>query len=596
MSINCSIISPIMASKRSRKITRRSGKGEDERAIAPEPGAIRRWWWLWLTILPAITALVYWPALKGPFVFDDFHLPFNDPNASTAGAPFWIGGVRPALMATYWLNFAISGKQPMAYHIGNLLLHALTTWLVFLLLRRLLELAGVQSDQKLMALFGAGLFLLHPLQTESVAYIAGRSEEVAGLFLVAAWLVFVKNFGSATRMITALEILLLDGIALAGKESAISLPAILLLTDIYWNPASLSGQLRNRAKLYIPIILGGMLATVRILRTLRAGTGAGFSQNVVTPGLYALTQCRVIPTYIRMFFFPVGQNGDWKLRFFTSLTDRAAWVYVLVMLTFVALIVRTYRKARLFSFGLAAFLIMLLPTSSVVPVIDAVAERRMYVPIIGLILASIWLIVHFRPRLQILHGERNLRIALALLLSLEAGLSFERSRLWGNDILFWANSAEGNPENTRALLGLGDAYIFQGKCMDGVRVYRNLEQRVGATEEVEANLANAYQCNRQPDLALGVLRALVAKIPTAAKYAQIGYLEAASGHVEDALEAIRKSLELDPRNANAYAYRGVIQLVRGNQAEGTVDLTRALEIEPENVTARYGMEMLKGKR
>lgn len=585
-----------MASKRSRKKTRRSEKVEDERAVTAEPGANRRWWWLWFAILPAITALVYRSALRGAFVFDDYHLPFNDPNASTAGASFWIGGVRPALMATYWLNFAISGTHPMAYHIGNLLLHAVTTWLVFLLLKRLLELAGVEFDRRLMALFGAGLFLLHPLQTESVAYIAGRSEEVAGLFFVAAWLVFVKNFESATTMITALKIVLLAGIAVAGKESAISLPAILLLTDMYWNPASLMDQLRSRAKLYMPIILGGVLVAVRILGTLTSGTGAGFSQHGVTPALYALTQCRVIPIYLRLFLFPMGQNGDWKLRFFMSLTDHSAWIYALVMLAFVALIVRTYRKARLFSFGLAAFLVMLLPTSSVIPIIDAVAERRMYVPIIGLILAAIWLIAHFRPRLQILHGERNLRVALVLLLSVEAGLSFERSQVWGDDILFWTNSLEGNPENTRALFGLGAAYVFQGKCGDGVRVFRNLEHRVGATGEVESNLANAYQCNHQPDLALGTLRALVAQSPSAAKYAQIGYLEASSGHVEDALQAIRKSLELDPRDANAYAYRGMIQLARGNQAEGSVDLTRALEIEPENPTAKYGIEMLKGKR
>jgi hypothetical protein len=585
-----------MASKPGRRKARRSGQIEAEHAAAAEPGATRQWRWLWFAILPAITALVYWPALRGEFVFDDYHLPFSDPNASTAGASFWIGGVRPALMATYWLNFVISGKHPMAYHIGNLLLHTVTTGLVFLLLKRLLELAGVESDRRLMALFGAGLFLLHPLQTESVAYVAGRSEEVAGLFFVSAWLVFVKNFESATTTITALEILLLAGIAVAGKESAISLPAILLLTDMYWNPASLMSQFRSRARLYVPIVSGGVLVADRILRTLTSGTGAGSGQSGVTPALYALTQCRVIPIYIRMFLFPVGQNGDWKLRFFTSLTDHAAWIYALVMVAFVALVVRTYRKARLFSFGLAAFLVMLMPTSSVIPIIDAVAERRMYIPIIGLILASIWLIVHFRPRLQILHRERNLRVAFVLFLIVEAGLSFERSQVWGSDILFWTNSLEGNPENTRALLGLGDAYVLQGKCADGVRVYRNLEHRVGATAEVESNLANAYQCNHQPDLALGILRALVARSPSTAKYAQIGYLEAASGHVDDALEAIRKSLELDPRNADAYAYRGVIQLVRGNQAEGTVDLRHALEIEPENAAAKYGIEILKGKR
>lgn len=585
-----------MPSKRNTDKGQRSERVEDKRVAASKPRSDVDWWWLWLAILPAITLFVYWPALKGPFFFDDYHLPFNDPNVAVAGARFWIGGVRPALMATYWLNFIISGNQPMAYHIGNLLLHAITTWLVFLLLKRLLELAAVDTNRRLLAIFGAGLFLLHPLQTESVAYIAGRSEEVAGFFFVAAWLVFVKNFGSPLKLLAALEILLFAGLAVAGKESAISLPVVLFLTDVYWNPATLTEQLRSRAKLHVPIVLGGLLAAARILSSLNGSAVAGFGMSGVTPALYALTQCRVIPLYIRMFLFPVGQNGDWRLPFFTSLTDHAAWLYALLMLAFVVLIIWTCRKARLFSFGLAVFLITLLPTSSIIPIIDAIAERRVYIPIIGLILATIWLIVHFRARLQILHRERNLRVALLLVLTVEAALSFQRNQLWGSDILFWANSAVGNPQNTRALLGLGFADVLRGKCADGIRVLRDLERRVGPTEEVESVLANAYQCDRQPGAALGILQTLVATHPSAARYAQIGYLEAASGSSEDALEAIRKSLALDPRHANAYAYRGVIQLTLGKQVEGAADLRTALEIEPDNVTAKYGVGLLKGSR
>ena len=440
-----------MSSKRNSGKTARSERGGKSPAIAQSLNVARSWWWLWLFAVPAITALVYGPALKGPFIFDDYHLPFSDPNASTAGPRFWIGGVRPALGATYWLNFAISGTRPQPYHATNLFLHALTAGIVFLLLKRLLELASVESNRTLLAFFGAGLFLLHPLQTESVAYIAGRSEEVAGLFFVAAWLVYARHLSTPTTFITALQILLLAGAAVAGKESAISLPAILLLTDLYWNPASLFQQIRSRAKLLVPMVVGGLVVSVRILRMLTSGTGAGFDSNGVSPAHYALTQCRVIPIYIRLFLFPVGQNGDWRLPFFTSITDQGAWAYALLMVAFVGLIVWAFRKARLLSFGLAVFLVMLLPTSSVVPIIDALAERRMYVAMLGLVLAMIWVIVRLSPRLPDLHRDRYLGLALLAVLCMEAGLSFERNKIWGSDILFWGNSVEGNSQNTRAL-------------------------------------------------------------------------------------------------------------------------------------------------
>ena len=89
-----------------------------------------------------------------------------------------------------------------------------------------------------------------PLQSESAAHIAGRSELVSGFFVVAAWLVFLNHFETRMTITTTLKILLLSAAALLGKESAISLPALLLATDFYWNPASLHDQLRDRWKLY----------------------------------------------------------------------------------------------------------------------------------------------------------------------------------------------------------------------------------------------------------------------------------------------------------------------------------------------------------
>ena len=153
--------------------------------------------WLWAKLFAAallLAGVVYLPSLNGPIIFDDFHLPFSDPNAARMPASFWIGGVRPLLMATYWLNYAISGTTTFSYHAVNLLIHAAAAVVVFFVLQHLLKLASIEKNAFLFSLLGAGLFLLHPLQSESAAYIAGRSELVSGLFLVSAWLVFLQSF------------------------------------------------------------------------------------------------------------------------------------------------------------------------------------------------------------------------------------------------------------------------------------------------------------------------------------------------------------------------------------------------------------------
>ena len=206
-------------------------------------------------------------------------------------------------------------------------------------------------------LLGAGIFLLHPLQSESVAYIAGRSELVSGLFVLSAWLVFLKYFDSKTTFATALKILLLAVAALLGKESAISLPALLLITDLYWNRASLRGLIQDRWKLYAPIVLGGIVAGLVIIRSLEKSPSAGLKLENVTPFRYALTQCRSILTYLRLFLIPADQSGDWGIPFYRSFTDGHAWLYVLGILVLVGAIVFSYRRSLLFSFGLLVFLV-----------------------------------------------------------------------------------------------------------------------------------------------------------------------------------------------------------------------------------------------
>ena len=538
-----------MALKQSSRAARKSVRVQQIDAQAAErPGALSLGW-LWLPAVLLITAVAYWPSLRGPFIFDDYNLPFSDPHVATAPASFWIGGVRPVLMATYWANYILSGTQPFSYHAGNLLLHAITAGMVFFLLRRLLELAGIDTRGELLAFFGAGLFLLHPLQTESVAYIAGRSEVVAGLFYVAAWLAFLVNFRFTFHLRTALAILLLAGAAVAGKESAISLPAILFLTDIYWNPATVIEQVRSRATLYVPIVLGGALAAWKILGSLTSGTAAGFSSAGVTPVLYALTQCRVIPEYIKLFLLPIGQNGDWGLPFFQSLTDHAAWVWPLGMAALLVVIVATYRRARLFSFGLATFLVLLLPTSSFVPIKDAIAERRMYIPIIGLILALLWVLDYAAARLPALREPRTLGLAMLLILAVAGGLSFERSKVWSSVTLFWADSAGKNPANSRAHRGLGAGYMLDGRYADAIREFQTAMNEAGKSDWLTDILALAYQLNQQPVLALDQLRKI--EHPTASTYDRIGYLQAVMGDAAGASVSFQTALELEPGNPTA---------------------------------------------
>src|SRR5579863_4750492 len=148
-----------MASKVKKKATSKASPAAPS-AVVVSTG--RSWLWAKLFAVALLLAVVvYLPSLSGPVIFDDFHLPFSDPNAATMPARFWIGGVRPLLMATYWLNYTISGTTTFSYHAVNLLIHAAAAVVVFFVLQRILKLASIEKNAFLLSLFGAGIFLLH---------------------------------------------------------------------------------------------------------------------------------------------------------------------------------------------------------------------------------------------------------------------------------------------------------------------------------------------------------------------------------------------------------------------------------------------------
>lgn len=277
--------------------------------------------------------------------------------------------------------------------------------------------------------------------------------------------------------------------------------------------------------------------------------------------------------------------------FYHSLRDGAAWLWLLALLGVIAGIAWSFRRARLLSFGLSAFMVLLLPMSSVVPIRDALAERRMYLPIIGLILACLWALDQLRPR------EPTLRVAAAGILLILAGLAFARSEVWGNDISFWRDSVNRNTANSRAHLGLGNAYLAHGRCAEAIAEYETIQRQDRVTDESTTNLAAAYQCNRQPELALQALQSVVRNHPTAGIFTQIGYIEGTLGHPGAAITALNEAIARDPANAAAYAYRGIERIALGEPVSAaSADIQKSLEIEPGNKIAVSAMTMLMKPR
>ena len=185
----------------------------------------------------AIGFLLYSPALHAPYFFDDLTLNIrlgerDEPIRSA------LLSRRPVLSTSYWLDYQWTGDDPAGYRYVNVAIHAVNVGLVFLVLFRLLELAGWEAaKRRTAALLGAAIFLIHPLQTESVAYIAGRSESLCTLFMLASYALFLYRPKGPISWGRAAAVLLAAGVAATTKENGVAIGGVLLLTDYFWGPA-----------------------------------------------------------------------------------------------------------------------------------------------------------------------------------------------------------------------------------------------------------------------------------------------------------------------------------------------------------------------
>ena len=499
-----------------------------------------------LLIIVFIAALVlgfnvYFPSLSGPFVFDDFTLPYQ---RTIAEEPLsaWISaaGVRPFLISTYWLNHRLSGESPVGYHVLNLLIHVINTVLVFLVLYRLLELAGWLSRKKAAAAgIGAAVFLVHPLQTESVSYVAGRSESLAALFIMLAYLVFLYRRHEHISWRESFIVLALLGMGMSTKENAVSMAGILILTDVFWPTPFSTRSLRHNWRLYLLMLPGAIGATVVVLKVLVTSSSAGLSVPV-TWYQYGFTQARAIFTYIRLTLVPLGQSIDHDYPISRTVWEYGAIVYLLLLFALSAFCLVRRSRYPLACFGLLMTLILLAPTSSVVPISDPLAERRMYLPLVGLILIGCDLAQHVRVRVH------TGCAAVAALLVVFAVLCYQRNQLWSQPSRLWETAAMQSTTKVRPYMNLVDQLIQEHRCNQAIPYLQHAEQVFQNNYAVQMGWGRALECVGQREEALHRLQRAAAIQPCSYVYQLIGLLNGEMGKRAEAGMALQKAVECDP--------------------------------------------------
>ena len=446
-------------------------------------------WWahaIALVGLALLASLPYLPSLGGDFVYDD-------PNAVSQSQlirallilPFLQLSTRPLTDYTYAIDYAIGGLDPAAYHATGIVLHTITSLLVYVFAWLLLGLPSLTPRygraRLAIAAAAAALFAAHPLASETVAYVSSRSEALVAVWYLLALIAYLR--AATTRGGRAGWIVLLVFAAIAGavsKETIFTLFAVLPLLD--WLLLADRDVRRVHWRLIViplaPLLLAGFGFVMRAFSG-RMSLGdyaatAGFSFDRFGPTQYLATQFGVIVHYLRLTVLPFGQtfDYDWPLA-----TIYAPLAVVLPLVVLLALIVGAWRLRAtqpLVTFVAGWVLFTLAPTSSVMPIADLAVERRMYLPLVGLMLLAAACLHDLCGRLPDEWRRRPLLtygLLIAVLVAALTPLTFQRAELWGNAIALHENGVERAPGNPRMRLNLGVTYLNAG---DSERAYTTL--------------------------------------------------------------------------------------------------------------------------
>ncbi len=561
-----------------------------------------------LALLLILTLWAYWGVRLDPFHFDDA-LFLQSPQVTSPGVPWYLLKPSQSRQLTYlsfYLNYRLGGTHPQGYHVFNLVLHcmnAIGVYIFTLLLCQLKAGAEVAAVRRWLPLAAAGIFSLHPIQSEAVNYIYQRSSLLAAFFSLAALVAFLlslraKQSSAITRALVAGFAIL----AALSKETALVLP--LMMVAMAWVYTAEVGEHRQAFRQSRPLL---------VALTLLMFSGAAWAlfnlhqKGERTVGLnlmressgYLVGQAQVLAAYVRLLLWPDGLVIDHAFRPAPPLSSYSllCWLFLMGL---VVLCIRNRRANPNASFWGLAFLILLSPSSSIIPSTDLMFEHRLYLPMIAGSALIGWLL--FRTcRLVIRHDRASeitsLVLMTAVLISLTC-VAKQRTYVWGDNLRLWTDAATKVPDNARAHYNLGVAYLN----LDRQKAYREFQQTAALQPKHAAALYNLgwlEQTGGRLDVARSYYQAAtLADADYWQAHQNLANLDILTGRIDDAIREFRTTIRLRADQWPAYQSLAAIQIQSGDSAGALATLQNLIKMQPDLLEARFlrAYALVKEKR
>ncbi len=544
-------------------------------------------------LLCVLIAVSYLPVIYAGLVWDDIILERAAPIKSLSGLwDIWFvpssleqyeGHYWPLLYTTFWLDHKLWGGSVLGYHLVNVALHAAMT----LLLWRLLLRFGVLG-----AWFAAAIFAVHPLHVESVAWVIGRKDVLAGLFYLATVLCYVRFVEVGGRWRYGLAVVFFVA-SMLSKSVAVTLPVALLLWH-WWQRGKVAMMDVART---LPLLLLGVGIAIADWLLYKSREVIAFDYSLVERLLIAV---RALWFYVGKLLLPVELSVIYR-RWEVGVEDWLAWGGLLVGVGGVALLWRYRNKiGRGALAGVLFFVVTLSPTVGLVDYgymqFSFVADRYQYLAGAGvLVTAAVALVMaaHRVPRANHI-GMRNVSALFgAALLAVLATLTWQQANIYRDNGTFFTHILSINPQARSAQHNLGDHLHSQGRSEEALAAYRraaalrpnfpDFHNKIGAALQILGQFEKAKASYR---------RALSLKPRFAHAKGNLAMLLIKEQQYDEAMELFREVIATDPRYTRAYIGMGVALSDLGRYPEALRNFERALTLEPDSTDAQQGRDAI----
>lgn len=507
---------------------------------------------------------------------------FTLDHLKTAFTTFYIGNYAPLQIVSYMVDHSLWGMRPAGFIFGNIVLHALNGALYYFLVLRL-------GGRRLWAFIASSIFLFHPVQVESVAWISQRKNVLAMFFLLASFLWYlayrdrqVESGGAAIKGprggLPYAGSVAAFFCALLAKTVAVILPPLLLLHDLCFLADEGRRGWRRRLIDKTPYILAAAAVAALAYKSQLPEMGGG-RHGYYGGGPFA-TFCTMLPVFVRyvsMILWPTGLSALYVPSVKGGVDGEVAVAALVLAAIGVGLVILFRRRKDLFFFG-ALFWVGLLPVSQIVPLVTLMNDRYLYFPMLGGAALAAGLLVTALDGLA-LPARRVMIGALAIIILALPILSYQRAKVWQSSLTLWSDTIVKAPDSPLSNFSLGSAYQMSGRVDEAIPLYLRAIELDPTDLDALINLANLYLNRGNPDAALPWIQMLTQSHPNfSGGYLALGHYYFLTHNLPEAEAASLRAVQLDPRAPLPLHYLGITYTLEGKIEPARQALLRALEV------------------